>query len=69
MLVLGRRPNESIVISTPVGEAKITVFAQANVRLGVEAPANMVIRRDEIMVKGVRRNEQDDRGVERVAGE
>ena len=59
---------ESIIISTPVGEAKITVFSPTSVRLGIEAPDNMIVTREEIMTKGVRHNE-NDHGVEAVAGE
>jgi len=61
MLILGRRPNESIIISTPVGEAKITVFSTVNVRLGIEAPDNMIVTREEIMTKGVGHNENNER--------
>jgi carbon storage regulator CsrA len=61
MLVLGRRPDESIIISTPVGEVKITVFSSTNVRLGIEAPENMIVTREEIMTRGVRHNEDNER--------
>lgn len=48
MLILGRRPGDSIVIE---GGIRIVVLAvdRKSVRLGIEAPANVSILRGEIV--------------------
>jgi carbon storage regulator len=48
MLVLSRKPQEKVVIS---GEITITVVAVigGKVRIGIEAPANVVILRGELV--------------------
>ena len=50
MLIIGRKPNESIVIQTESGETlEITVTEIGNqVRLGIQAPNSMKIWRKEL---------------------
>lgn len=50
MLVLSRKPNESICIGDLI---KVTVvrIGPNNVRLGIDAPRDMNIRREEIAVR------------------
>ena len=52
MLVLTRRPGESIVITTPAGERiEVTVLGQKGnqVRIGTDAPADFSILREELL--------------------
>ena len=51
MLVLGRKPSERILIGS---ELRITVISLEGkqVRLGIEAPAEVGIVREEVIVKG-----------------
>lgn len=48
MLILGRRPGDSIIIE---GGIRVVVLAidRKSVRLGIEAPANVTILRGEIV--------------------
>lgn len=53
MLVLARRPTEAIIITTPTGEQiRVTVVSwdrgHRNIRIGIEAPDNIRIWREEI---------------------
>jgi len=50
MLVLGRKKNEQIVISSPSGEIRITLVAIRGdkVRLGFDAPKEVLIDRHEL---------------------
>ena len=50
MLILTRRPNESLVIGT---EITVTVLAVKGnqVRIGVNAPRNVAVHREEIFEK------------------
>jgi carbon storage regulator CsrA len=51
MLILGRRKDETIVLTTPAGE-RITIVVQdirgALVRLGIDAPQRVTILRGEL---------------------
>ena len=52
MLVLSRRRNEKLVIVTPKGEELVVCVIDVRgdrVKLGVEAPADHAIHREEIM--------------------
>ncbi len=53
MLVLSRKKNDSIVID---GGIKVTVLeVKGNVvRIGIEAPANVIVRRSELLQRGER---------------
>ena len=52
MLVLARQKNESIMITTPTGE-EITIIvvdaAHGRARLGIDAPSDCVILREELL--------------------
>ena len=52
MLILTRRPGETIMIELPSGEQiQIAVLGQKGnqVRVGIDAPADMVILREELV--------------------
>ena len=52
MLILARRPDEKITIYTPDGDyiqILITEARQGLVRLGIEAPPDYVVLRDELI--------------------
>ena len=52
MLILTRRPGESIMIELPTGERiQVAVLGQKGnqVRVGIDAPADMVILREELI--------------------
>ncbi len=52
MLVLARRPNEKLTIYTPEGDYIQILVTEARsglVRLGIEAPPNYVVLRDELV--------------------
>ena len=54
MLVVTRRPGESLIIELPTGEQiKITVLTNTSnqVRIGTDAPADMKIVREELLAK------------------
>ncbi len=59
MLILSRRPHESIRIS---GQIRITLlgFKGGQARIGIEAPANVAVDREEIYFK--KREEEESRG-------
>ena len=48
MLVLGRKKGQRIVIGTGSGAVIVTVADGRRVRLGIEAPQNVPIRREEL---------------------
>ena len=51
MLILTRRPGETIMIELPTGEQiQVAVLGQKGnqIRLGIDAPADMVILREEV---------------------
>ena len=60
MLVLSRRLNQAIVIG---GEVRVTVLAitPSRVELGIEAPRQVVIDREEIHVKRQVQGDQSSR--------
>lgn len=60
MLVLSRRLNQTIVIA---GEVRVTVLAitPSRVELGVEAPRQVMVDREEIHVKRQADGEQSSR--------
>jgi carbon storage regulator len=64
MLVLSRRLNQAIVIG---GQVRVTVLAisPTRIELGVEAPPQIVVDREEIHV---RRQHQQPRALPRGAG-
>lgn len=52
MLVITRRPGESLIIELPTGEQiEITVLTNTSnqVRIGTDAPADMKIVREELL--------------------
>ena len=54
MLVITRRPGESLIIELPTGEQiEITVLTNTSnqVRIGTDAPADMKIVREELLEK------------------
>lgn len=55
MLVLGRRKDEGVVIETPQGKIQILIarIGVDQVRIGIEAPNEFKILRNEIAYYGV----------------
>jgi len=54
MLVITRRPGESLIIELPTGEQiKITILTNTSnqARIGMDAPADMKIVREELLEK------------------
>ena len=54
MIVITRRPGESLIIELPTGEQiEITVLTNTSnqVRIGTDAPADMKIVREELLEK------------------
>jgi len=52
MLILTRRPGESIIIELPTGEQiKVTVLTNTSnqVRIGTDAPDDIAIMREELL--------------------
>lgn len=62
MLHLSRRAGESIVIPTSDGTIRITIVKQKDrhgkVAVGVQAPSNVAIYREEIMEAIIKQKEQ-----------
>ena len=53
MLVLTRRPDEGIIITTPSGEeiqVKLVSARQGNAKIGIEAATDCVILREELVI-------------------
>jgi carbon storage regulator len=55
MLVLGRKPNEKVIIAGLIVVTVVRV-AGGQVRLGIEAPADVSIRRAELVQPSVDEN-------------
>ena len=51
MLVLSRKKNESIIINDNITVTVIEIRGD-KVRLGIEAPADVVVHREEIWLRG-----------------
>lgn len=51
MLVTSRRPTEALLIETPAGTVRIVILAShgQNVRIGVQAPPEFRIIREELL--------------------
>lgn len=52
MLILTRRPGESLILENPAGERiKVIVLGHKGnqIRLGTEAPADVIVRRAELI--------------------
>ena len=52
MLILSRRPGESLIIKLPTGEQiKVTVLTNTSnqVRIGTDAPDDIAIMREELL--------------------
>ena len=48
MLILGRKPNESIILEVPnLDPVKITVFEDG--KIGIDAPDEVLILREELL--------------------
>jgi carbon storage regulator len=62
MLVLTRRPGEAILLD---GGIRLVVLSsdRRGVRLGIEAPAEVNIQREELVVAGGRAEPPGERGV------
>lgn len=61
MLVLSRRPNQSIVISSDIIVTVIEVRGD-QVRLGIKAPRSVTVHRDEVAAEIKAANEAASRG-------
>jgi carbon storage regulator len=59
MLILTRRRHESVRISNNI---KITLlgFRGGQARIGIEAPPNVVVDREEIYLRKIEESKQDD---------
>ena len=59
MLILSRRPHESVRIGTNV---RITLlgFKGGQARIGIEAPPNVVVDREEVYLRKIEESKQDD---------
>ena len=53
MLIFSRKKNESVIFQTPEGLVTVTILEirRNSIRVGVEAPEEVSIRRGEICVK------------------
>ena len=68
MLVLARKPNETILIGDDVRIVVVQIQA-GRVRLGIEAPPEVRIRRNEILAKTVSQQESAGRTIQFVDAE
>ena len=59
MLILTRRPHESVRISNNI---KITLlgFKGGQARIGIEAPPNVVVDREEVHLRKIQESKQGD---------
>ncbi len=57
MLVLSRKPNQSIVISSDIIVTVIEIRGD-QVRLGIKAPRNVTVHRDEVAAEIRRANQE-----------
>ena len=66
MLVLSRRPNESIVIG---GNIRVTILRSTSgiVRLGIDAPVEIAVHREEIQTQIQNEQLSSQRGTARQA--
>ena len=48
MLILGRKPNESIILEVP-GIEPITIMLTENGMIGIDAPEEVLILREELL--------------------
>ncbi len=66
MLVLTRRPGEEIIIA---GDIRVTVLGinQGNVRLGIQAPPDVRVDREEVHVKRLLSPDRSGRSVPALA--
>lgn len=62
MLVLSRRPNQSIIISNDIVVTVIEVRGD-QVRLGIKAPRSVTVHRDEVAAEIKAANEAASKGV------
>ena len=62
MLVLSRKKNESIVINDDITNVVVEIRGD-KVRLGIEAPKNVHVHRNEVY-EAIRRNVEVDRGAD-----
>ena len=61
MLVLSRKPNQSIVISSDIIVTVIEIRGD-QVRLGIQAPRSVTVHRDEVAAEIRAANEEASRG-------
>ena len=61
MLVLSRRPNQSIIISNDIVVTVIEVRGD-QVRLGIKAPRSVTVHRDEVAAEIKAANEEASKG-------
>lgn len=59
MLVLSRKPGEEILVGNDI-RIQVTRISGNQVRLGIDAPQNIVIRRAEIPALSTLRSEEQD---------
>jgi carbon storage regulator len=57
MLVLSRKPNQSIVISSDIIVTVIEIRGDS-VRLGIKAPRSVTVHRDEVAAEIVKANKE-----------
>ncbi len=67
MLVLSRRPNQSIVISSDIIVTVIEIRGD-QVRLGIKAPRSVTVHRDEVAAEIKRANQEAAAGPPASAG-
>ena len=58
MLVLGRRESEKIIIGEDIEVMVIAVKSNGTVRIGVKAPREIRVMRDELLNREERKDEQ-----------
>ena len=51
MLVLTRKEGQQVTITTPSGEELVITITEGNCRLGIDAPQEYLILRDELLDK------------------
>ncbi|PIQ42424.1 MAG: carbon storage regulator [Gammaproteobacteria bacterium CG11_big_fil_rev_8_21_14_0_20_46_22] len=58
MLILSRKPNESIIIGNDI-EIKILSCSEERIRIGIDAPKNVSVHREEIDRRLLNASEDD----------